>query len=733
MNASYDGPGEQVPMLDIASPTDSETREFYERPVRSRQPTLRLPFIIVGIISVLALSSFSLFYFPQQQVTNSNHAGPGTMPADQDHHEDHDSKPDTDHHVASTSVVPDITTSIAVISTSTSVSSSTSSSTSTTQASPTETLAVESGLPLPEQFDLKRNFVVTAKATVREYTFNITHGRAAPDGFEKTMILVNGQSPGPLIQANTGDTIRVHVNNMMTETSTTLHWHGIDQRNTTWMDGVHSISQCGIPPGQSFTYEFTLVNQRGTFWYHAHKSVQYTDGLYGPVVIHDPTEAIAGVDQDKIVMVGDLYHDSAEQILKDYLGPSPPWKPSSPGIEPPAKNIIINGRNGKGCTGSSMACENGTLHSTHVDHLQRIRLRLISHSTNVPLYFSVDSHLLEIVELDGVEIEPIRTSRVFINPGQRYSVVLTANQTAGNYLMRASAAAACFHIPGRHMGESGNAGLEAHGVLAYGGVDVKAQTIGKPWDVESSQTEGIGAEPWSEDCADLPFDLPKPKRVMAAYNVSEQNSHYFRFKMSRETGVMRTSVNETTYTPLVDDATVWKIPHLDLNAENPKWDFGPNQQVMISPDPSMGTQIAISANHMMMHPWHMQYVPRPSSCIIRQSFQVVGWGDGNFGKGQTTWKLDNPMRRDTLTMMGADHVVLRIASDNPGVWALHCHILWHAEGRFLPLLDRLRLKELQTMLGGLAGPDKDGIKERFCKAPAKPEEAHVEHPAPSNS
>jgi FtsP/CotA-like multicopper oxidase with cupredoxin domain len=98
------------------------------------------------------------------------------------------------------------------------------------------------------------------------------------------MILVNGQSPGPLIEANSGDRIRVVVHNQMPLDSTSIHWHGIDQRDSVWMDGVHGVTQCAIPPGESFTYEFNLPDQRGTFWYHAHVTVQYTDGLYGPLV-----------------------------------------------------------------------------------------------------------------------------------------------------------------------------------------------------------------------------------------------------------------------------------------------------------------------------------------------------------------------------------------------------------------------------------------------------------------
>lgn len=65
-----------------------------------------------------------------------------------------------------------------------------------------------------------------------------------------------------------------------------------------------------------------------------------------------------------------------------------------------------------------------------------------------------------------------------------------------------------------------------------------------------------------------------------------------------------------------------------------------------------------------------------------QNFQIVGWGHGLFGQSGTTWNFDNPMRRDTVTIPGFSHIVIRILADNPGVWAFHCHYLWHAEGKF---------------------------------------------------
>ena len=43
----------------------------------------------------------------------------------------------------------------------------------------------------------------------------------------------------------------------------------------------------------------------------------------------------------------------------------------------------------------------------------------------------------------------------------------------------------------------------------------------------------------------------------------------------------------------------------------------------------------------------------------------------------------NPMRRDTVTVPARTHVVIRFVADNPGIWALHCHVAWHMEGMWL--------------------------------------------------
>ncbi len=104
----------------------------------------------------------------------------------------------------------------------------------------------------------------------------------------------NGSVPGPTIQVNEGDRVRLIVENRLPEPFS-MHWHGLEIPNN--MDGMPGISQDSIAPGGSFTYEFTL-HQNGTFFYHSHMAMQEMMGLIGLFIIH-PRQAYAPrVDRD---------------------------------------------------------------------------------------------------------------------------------------------------------------------------------------------------------------------------------------------------------------------------------------------------------------------------------------------------------------------------------------------------------------------------------------------------
>lgn len=103
-----------------------------------------------------------------------------------------------------------------------------------------------------------------------------------------------------------------------------IHWHGLAMRDANEMDGVVGLTQCAIGLGRSYTYRFRIADtQHGTFWYHAHSGVQLADGLYGGLVVHQPSSsreaALAGTyDREQLLLVGDWYHRPARDVLAKY-------------------------------------------------------------------------------------------------------------------------------------------------------------------------------------------------------------------------------------------------------------------------------------------------------------------------------------------------------------------------------------------------------------------------------
>jgi FtsP/CotA-like multicopper oxidase with cupredoxin domain len=106
-----------------------------------------------------------------------------------------------------------------------------------------------------------------------------------------------GTVPGPELRVTEGDLVRVTLQNTL-PVPTTIHWHGVD---VPWaMDGVPGLTQDAVPPGGTFTYEFTATNP-GTRWYHTHQDseIQTPLGLYGPLIIEPKTPPAGAVSYNR--------------------------------------------------------------------------------------------------------------------------------------------------------------------------------------------------------------------------------------------------------------------------------------------------------------------------------------------------------------------------------------------------------------------------------------------------
>jgi len=110
-------------------------------------------------------------------------------------------------------------------------------------------------------------------------------GQVSPDGFTRNGILINGQFPGPELNRQSVRQRWVSWCKTNLPNATTVHFHGIEQLNTPWSDGVPGVSQRLIEPGASFLYVVN-ANAYGTYWYHAHSRSQVSDGMYGAIIVN---------------------------------------------------------------------------------------------------------------------------------------------------------------------------------------------------------------------------------------------------------------------------------------------------------------------------------------------------------------------------------------------------------------------------------------------------------------
>ena len=87
-----------------------------------------------------------------------------------------------------------------------------------------------------------RDFQISATPQTRTFNWTLSEVLSTPGAMLKPMIVVNGMSPGPVLEANLGDRLIINVFNNLTN-ETAVHWHGQYQRGTNFMDGTYAITQ----------------------------------------------------------------------------------------------------------------------------------------------------------------------------------------------------------------------------------------------------------------------------------------------------------------------------------------------------------------------------------------------------------------------------------------------------------------------------------------------------------
>ncbi|KAI9297942.1 hypothetical protein K502DRAFT_312236 [Neoconidiobolus thromboides FSU 785] len=476
------------------------------------------------------------------------------------------------------------------------------------------------------------------------YNLTITLGVANPNCFGSPQVLVNGISPGPVIRAKENDLLIINIINNLPKDEFTMHYHGLHQKGTPFYDGVPFMTQLPIPPKQSYQHRINLVGQHGSYLYHSHTKTHALTAL-GALIIDPKDEEPFKYDEELILVLSDNL--SASQ------GPSPPSEGKAK-LNKLKNSTVIN-------SNSNMDREcKPTVFS--VDPNKVYRLRLISATTKEYISFAIAGHVLEVVEVEGFYVKPVKLDKIPIHSGQRYSILIKTNHSRKTE----------FNIHAHSLKSNINDNpLIAFAKLSYLSDNINTSN-------SNNTTIRLGEiQPYLRDFAASNLFVPlNPVPLKEA-----TKKFYFRVthEEKEEEEAPRWYVNGTTL----------KMPNFNLLKEAYKnnthtYDNTNYQLVHLEKDEVIEVTIQNTVDLAGLcdnHPWHLH----------GHSFWDLGSGPGTYNPNDDKSLNKIPILRDTFTFSlnlpqgnltpkeDCGWHTIRFVTDNPGLWIFHCHILKHMD------------------------------------------------------
>ncbi len=281
-------------------------------------------------------------------------------------------------------------------------------------------------------------------AAAGEYDLVVARTAIDIDGQPATAVTVGGSVPAPLLRFREGETVTLRVRNELDE-PTSIHWHGILLPFE--MDGVPGVTFPGIPPGETFTYRYPVV-QSGTYWYHSHTGLQEQLGHHGPLVIDPAGPDPVAYDREHVVVladwlfanpyavlaklkkeahysnyrrptVGDFFRDLSSRGLGATVGDRLMWgrmRMASTDIADVTGHHYTYLMNGQGPeTGWSGLFTPG----------ERVRLRIINAGAMSYFNLRIPGLPMTVVQADGQNVEPVTVDELQIAVAETFDVVVT--------------------------------------------------------------------------------------------------------------------------------------------------------------------------------------------------------------------------------------------------------------------------------------------------------------------
>ncbi|KAF8700949.1 hypothetical protein HU200_033835 [Digitaria exilis] len=533
--------------------------------------------------------------------------------------------------------------------------------------------------------------LLTAAAVV-EHTFVVSQMNMRHLCRDTLVTVVNGQLPGPVIDVTEGDSVVVHVVNR-SPYSITIHWHGVKQKRNCWTDGVPMITQCPIRPGNNFTYQFNVDGQEGTLWWHSHVAGLRAT-LHGALIIR-PRQGAASYpfrrpDTEIPIIIGEWWQQTdLVQLDRDLAGGNFNYSPSA---------ATLNGKLGDLHYGCSGAMEEG--HVLEVEPGRTYLLRFINAVLVSEYYIKIAGHRFTVVAADGNYVNPYTTDTIAIAPGQTVDALVVADASPGSYYMVAMAAQPTIIVPPFPV-------TTTRGTVRYRSAGAQQQPL-VPVMPDTHDTDTsfyfhgnlTGLQNRQPSSSSVPTRVDE--RLLVTLSVGSMCRRQGQSSCARtnaETIIMVNLNNVSFQLPggateslleahygrglgAMGLVTLPDRPPVAFNFTDPALVQRGPREAWLEPTTKATTVRRFRHGSVVEVVFQntavMQTDSNPMHLHGHDMF-VLAQGLGNYDQARDVvrYNLVNPPVRNTVLVPSLGWTAIRFVADNPGVWFLHCHYLFH--------------------------------------------------------
>lgn len=524
-------------------------------------------------------------------------------------------------------------------------------------------------------------------------TFNLSIEKVAVNitGNPSIAKTVNGMLSGPTLRWKEGDTVTINVTNNLNE-DTSIHWHGIIL--PAFMDGVPGFSFDGIKPGETFTYNFPIL-QSGTYWYHSHSGFQEQEGIYGAIIIEPKIKDPYKYDREYVISLSDWsdekpssiyrkiklsssYYNFKQRTVGDFIdevkekgffkafSERKMWNEMKmtdrdiSDVSGYTYTYLMNGENP--ATGFKALFKNG----------EKIRLRFINSAAMTFFDVRIPDLKMRVVAADGNNIQPINVDEFRIGVAETYDVIVEPEANKAYSIFAQSIDRSGYAIGALTFDEKVIAQtpqMDVFPILTHADMGMGATS-----DNHSKHTmnHSMMGHDMSAMSSDRKKEIPITKleeSIGVQVNAVAMNPQY----RLDDPGVglrnngrkVLTYADLKSLTPTTND----KYPDREIilrltgNMERYMWSINGIAYKDAKPlEFKYGERLRITYinDTMMNHPMHLHGM----------------WSDLETGD-------DNYLpRKHTIIVQPGSKISFRVSVDAKGSWAYHCHLLYHMTDMF---------------------------------------------------